>query len=106
MAATITPVQLLVTALEMESVNVQTAGEEVRVPEGDTVTGVGATATRSMVYDVGSLCLAKECRKYFTENISSGDADQINMQEVKKVNWTEREGEEKAPQITMVQKNE
>ena len=33
----ITPVHLLVNALEMESANVRTAGEEARVPEGNTV---------------------------------------------------------------------
>ena len=47
------------------------------------------------------LCLFKEYREleerfgtHFTEKISSGDADRISMQEVKKLlgNWTERKG--------------
>lgn len=55
----------------------------------DGATGVGAAAMGSMVDDVGLLCLAKKYREleerfgtHFTEKISSGDADQINMQEV------------------------
>ena len=88
-AKTITPVHLLVNALEMESANVQTAGKEARVPEGNTVKW--CNWCRRCCYNI------KECREleerfgtHFTEKISSGDADQINMQEVKGY-WTERE---------------
>ena len=47
---------------------------------------------RSTVDDVASLCLVKECKKLeegfrpqFTDKMFGGDADQINMKEVKKV---------------------
>ena len=78
----ITPVYLLVTALEIESANVQTAGEEV--PEGDTVKW--CNWCRHCCYNVKKCReLEERFRTHFTEKISSGDADQINMQEVKKV---------------------
>ena len=50
-----------------------------------------AAAMRSMVDDVASLCLVKECKELeegfgpqFTDNLR-GYADQINLKEVKKV---------------------
>ena len=80
-------------------------------------TGVGAAAMRSMVDDVASLCLVKECKEHedgfgpqFTDNLC-GYADQINMNEVKKViGQLDREKrielcEGKAPQIAAVARN-
>ena len=84
----------------------------------DGATGVGAAAMRSMVDDVASLCLVKECKELeegfetqFTDKILGGDADQINMKEVKKViGQLDREkriesSEGKAPQIAVVARN-
>ena len=58
----------------------------------DGATGVGAAAMRSMVDDVAFLCLVKQCKELeegfgsqFTDKILGGDADQINMKEVKEV---------------------
>ena len=83
----------------------------------DGATGVGAAAMRSMVDDVASLCLVKECKELeegfgaqFTDRILGGDADQINMKEVKKViGQLDREKRIElcvmAPQIAVVASN-
>ena len=85
----------------------------------DGATGVGGVAAiRSMVNDVASLCLVKECKELeegygtqFTDKILGGDAEQINMKEVKKViGQLVREKrielcEGKAPQIAAVARN-
>ena len=84
-----------VTTLELESVRsrllVRKLGFLKRIAR-DGATGVGAATTRSMVDDVASLCLVKECKELeegfgtqFTDKMLDGDADQINMKEVKKV---------------------
>ena len=85
-----------VTTLEIESVRsrllVRKLGFLKRMAR-DGATEVGAAVMRSVVDDVASLCLVKECkeleegfRTQFTDKILGGDADQINMKEVKKVN--------------------
>ena len=79
---------------------------------------MGAVVMRSVVDDVASLCLVKECkeleegfRTHFTDKILGGDADQISMKEVKKVNGQlDREKrielyEGKAPQIEVMVRN-
>ena len=84
----------------------------------DGATGVGAAAMTSMVDNVTSLCLVKECKELeegfgtqFTHKILGGDADQISMKEVKKViGQLDREKrielcEGKARQIAAVARN-
>ena len=84
-----------VTALDLESARsrllLRKLGFLKRILS-DGNTGVGAAAMGALVDDVSSLCLVKECRKleerfgtHFTERTPSGNADQISMQEVKKV---------------------
>ena len=58
----------------------------------DGGTGVGHAVLKSMVDDVNSLCLVRECREleesfgtHFTDDILCGKADQISMKEMKKV---------------------
>ena len=58
----------------------------------DDATGVGAAAMETLVDDMDSLCLVKECRDLeegfgtrFTDRILGGEADLINMKEVRKV---------------------
>ena len=90
MATTITPVQLLVTALEMESARSRLLVRKLGFLKrtlSNGATGVGAAATRSMVYNVCLLCLAKKYRKleerfgslHKKKKNSSGDVEQINM---------------------------
>ena len=84
----------------------------------DGATGVGAAAMRSMVDNVACLCLVKEWKELeeafgtqFTDKMLGGDADQINMKEVKKViGQLDREKriklcEGKGPQIAAVTRN-
>ena len=110
-----------VTTLEMGSVRsrllVRKLGFLKRTVR-DGATGVGAAATRSTVDDIAFLCLVKKCKELeegfgpqFTDKILGGDADQINMKEVKEViEQMDREKrielcEEKGPQIAVVARN-
>ena len=84
----------------------------------DGATGVGAAAMRSVVDDVASLCLVKECKELeegfgtqFTDKMLGGDADQINREVKKVIGQLDREKrielcEGKAPQIAAVARNE
>ncbi len=83
-----------VTALEMGSARfrllVRNLGFLKRITT-DGGTGVGPAALRSMVDDVDSLCLVRQCREleesfgtHFTDKILCGETDQIYMKEVTK----------------------
>ena len=111
-----------VTTLEMESARARVLVRKLGFLKRtvmDDATGVGAAAAMgSLVDDVNSLCLVKECRDleegfgtWFTDRILGGEADLINMKEARKViGQRDREKgiklcEGKAPLIAAVARN-